>query len=464
MFQNCFGIDFSYMCSNVANGLPPESLHLPDLPGVVCANLSLGSLFVSMLIYGCAMIVRYHSLAPRSEDAVCYVRRMIGRMPELEKKRETMIAAATHLEKTFGTDYISITSIVNTYKMIKEKIQRFCLCVRCAKELDWLWKGIYCLTAITGTILAISRLLEDLVLDSRLLPTRYGLLSTFDDLREGGLNKRSGSLPQWLRQGLMADQDDKYTGSRFRRYAKFFSGDDWVRTSADERSAMSNGKLYCYVESLQCLTDDYQRAATIHVGSGSIQYSSKLHRAVLDHTDRWRLLGYPAREGSIVTDTTALNRDITTLRLKVKAMVEEGPETLSFWYSVSSAAGSAEISSRKLITRLHDARNYLRLTFVPQILPRIPTLVLDTGHYVLFEGEGMVESLRYRLTEDTHIIRPLRKNLLGRVVAIYNSQQLTSLVKSGEELLAFAEYWAGRFEHNVGDFGTRPADYYALVS
>jgi hypothetical protein len=463
MFQSCFGTDFSDMCSNVVDGASPGSLYLPDLPGVVRADLSLSSLFVSMIVYGSAMIVRYTSLSPKSEDSVSYVKRMIGRMPELEENRQTMIAAAAHLERTFGTDYRSIISIDETYNMIKQEIRKFCLCGSCAKEPDRLWRRIYCLTAIMETILDTSRLLEGLVLDSRLLPTRYGLLSAFEDVKEID-SCRSGPLPHWLRKGLMADQDENNTGTRFRRYAKFFSGDDWVNTSADERSAMSNGKLYCYVGGLQGLTDCYQRAATIHVGSGSIQYATKLHRAVFDYTDRWGLLGYAARERSIVTETTALNRDTTTPRLKVKAMVEEGPDTLSFWYNVSSAAGSADISPRKLITRLHDARKYLRVVVAPQILPRIPNPVLDTGHYVLVEGEGIVDLLRNRLTENAHMLRPLRDNLLGRVVAIYNSQQPTALVKSDEDLLSFAEYWAGKFEHDVGDFGSRSSDYYALVS
>lgn len=218
---------------------------------------------------------------------------------------------------------------------------------------------------------------------------------------------------------------------------------------------MIDGKLYCYVGSLRGLSDRLEHTSRIHVGSGSIQYGTRLHYKVFDEliaSDSQRA-GYSARSTSLVSDISLLWQDTASPGLQLHGMVEERLDNLSFKYRISSRYGALTISPGKFSKSLRRALHYK----VGEKSPKSDVadwLPLSGGVYILVEGEGGAD-----ISDRCHLLRPMRSNLLGRCVAISGSRQLTALVKNDEELADFARFWD--FQRKK-----RPDErvYYSLVS
>lgn len=283
----------------------------------------------------------------------------MNRIPELENKREILSVIALQLDEEYKTDHESIHTIRERYLRVRTAIADVCLCRICKSKVESIRRREYCLASLTETVLSMSYLLEGLVLESQLLPSRYGLQSMFDSdklrIPRSFINGKGAPISlKKLIEKLTKECDDDVT-RKFSIYAKLSTGYDEAiplfQKPLFKSSAMSDGKIYCYIDTLRSLTNCPQQAAIVHVGSGGIQHSTRIHRAVFDEHGEWDMpLRYPAGKSSVVSDTGGLSRDTTTPRLKVKAMVEERADTLSFLYNVSSVAGSAVISPSSVVT------------------------------------------------------------------------------------------------------------------
>ena len=236
-------------------------------------------------------------------------------------------------------------------------------------------------------------------------------------------------------------------------------------------SAVSDGKIYCFIDTVRELTDSYEQASIVHVGAGSIQVGYRLHYTVFDspsdNTNSTR--GYNAQYAAIPDDASIQSefaRDTTSPDLRITCVVHDSLY-LACWYHLSpqqsSQQGEISISPGSFLRRLlTDATLFgirLRLDDVETDFDSWDGLDEDYGsgdlsdmdliysdsdedapndhleYRISAHGEG---SLPPRSSGDTAIIiRPHYGNKLGRCAALTTSIPPVALVNDIRDLRKF---------------------------
>ena len=470
MLQDTFGDDVKEL-------LQPESTdwlqtilnNVPNHKSLKAANTA----FRSLLVIGASIYVSSTAESCRYRDVETYLLAAMDNIPELRINRQTLLREAHALPPRHEWD---LSIILKAYQESNAELESSCLCHWCHPPLSDFWqtgkprvptKRNKCLVVLTDTILYLSFILSGTVLDSALLPYRAGLLDLYERRRDlhTSINGDKARLP--LTRLSSADDNeicehltggpDEYAGKQFPIYATLFSAAVWPALPGKHCNAASDGKLYCYVENLRELSDRFEQASLIHVGSGAIHFGTQLHSHVFDlqhNSDQAN--GYPARNTTMTSDISVLNRDSASPDLQIEAVVEEKVSVLAFGYRVSSRLRSFMVLPGQFIHQLREARMYKWAKPMPDPKGLSWHPILGGGSYILVEGEGWID-----IAQSCHILRPLRANLLGRCVAISRSQQPVALVQNDEELVKFETIWfRQQYDRAHGD-ATR---YYVLIS
>lgn len=146
-----------------------------------------------------------------------------------------------------------------------------------------------------------------------------------------------------------------------------FSG--YMPNTLSERvCAMTDGRVYCHLNTLTSLSDHLELASQVQIGVCSIQTKSRQYpyilnrvrlqpeRSVRDFTWERRIMEDKC-EITQKSLSSACWKDETSLSPDLVAMVEESVH-LIFWYRLSSDWGSMDISPAAFVDSLYKANEY----------------------------------------------------------------------------------------------------------
>lgn len=307
----------------------------------------------------------------------------------------------------------------------------------------------FCLIYLTETVVYMMYLLDRVVLDVPLQPTIYGMHRIYS---ASAIRPESEGLFQDLTRSI-----DQHVSSVYGDIASLFAGQDW---GVDLLGclAKSDGKLYCYSRLVEGLTDNIQVASQIHVGSGQMEYRSRIHQALLDNDGRGQHeAGYPARSTQVVDSTAFLGRDTTSSPISSEVVIVETPAHLYLRHRVNTASGYIEIIPTLFLQRLQEAMEYQHCTRISLSNSTRWNAVLQGHQYIVVEGEGLVE-----VSHQCHVLRPLQGNILGSCAAIAKTQCAVALVRDQKDLELFARFWC--MQHDKRKNINMGLIYYVLIS
>ena len=209
----------------------------------------------------------------------------------------------------------------------------------------------------------------------------------------------------------------------------------------DPTSAISDGKVYCFIDTLQGLSDSFEKASIIHVGAGSIESGNRLHKRVYDYKRprAARSLVYQAQSVRLVEKGLCpLAEDFTSPDLSIQATVEESIR-LSFWYHISSKLGATLISPGSFVQdQLRRAVAFkTRSSLETKPSGRWEETVVYDQYYSVIYGEGLPPK-KY---STSIVLRPHRNNVLGRCVALMTTPTPVALLGSQSDLFHFLNRW-----------------------
>ena len=432
MFRGTFGTDADDLFS-------PSTRSIVN---ILAEPLGLDDHFAQQFVAGAAFYTFFTAEACRYENPTQFVLSAISSIPELCPLRQKLLEAASQYTKTSTTQMV----VFKNYSRARRQLTSRCSCPLHAKE--YLRKSgfqkVYCLPRIATTALVLTHVLGSLSLHEPLLPKRTGILRIYNDIREidedGEIDPQNslGSHPvSWLQSRLTLWFSD--LSFRFSMYVTLFSGVPSPVLLGTSISAMSDGKVYCYIDTVQNLSDRFEKASTTHVGAGSIQAGNRLHYTVFDgkrHDEKSRF-GYPARKIEIVEKGhSPFAEDLTTSDLRIEAVVEESVR-LAFSYRISSTAGEIHVPPGYFVKeRLANAVEF-KTKEVPESITLGNSNDIVDEYFSVVHGEGVIPQ-----QENTRIIvRPHCGNILGRCVALMTSSLPVAMLNSESDLSTFFKLW-----------------------
>lgn len=432
MFRETFGKDADDLFS------PSKR----SVVNILAEPLGLDDHFAQQFVAGAAFYTFFTAEACRFENPTEFVLAAMSSVPELHPLRQKLLNAASHYTKTSTTQMV----VFQNYSRARRQLTSRCCCPLHAKE--YLRKSgvqaVYCLPRIATTTLVLTYLLGSLSLHEPLMPKRTGLLRLYSDIREidedgeidPGILQDSHPV-SWLQSRLTLWFSD--LSFRFSMYVTLFSGVPSPVLLGISISAMSDGKVYCYIDTVQNLSDRFEKASTIHVGTGSIQAGNRLHYTVFDgkRYDEKSRFRYPARKVEIVEKgRSPFAEDFTTSDLRIEAVVEESVR-LAFSYRISSTAGEIHIPPGYFVKeRLANAMEFKTKELPASIMSNHATDIMDE-YFSVIHGEGVIPQQR----NTRIIVRPHRGNILGRCVALMTSSLPVAMLNSESDLSTFTKLW-----------------------
>lgn len=402
---------------------------------------------------------RYASIHDFVLGAEAYIR-------ELEPMKQRLLQAAS--QWNYDGD--------NLYDMFLEKLLALCELCRChthgwSRPLDRPLDEPLCSVVVAETILVVSYLLGQTNIVGSLNPRRAGLLSMYSyieryhSLFESTLENSSSGRPptsatlfHWEIKSILIPESCKngFPGL-FDTYMSLFSGLDSSSSYVGKTvSAASDGKIYCFVDSVRELSDCYKTASIVHIGVGTIQFGDRLHYSIFDES-RSAKAGYETLRLTAFHGATpeGLALDTTSPELKVEAMVEERRK-LTFWYRLYSRRGNILISPGVFVDDLKGAnqfRDYWKSLYQHHLSGGYESgdIAGRSLEILTAQGEGTLPN-GYKIGSGGIIVRPHHNNTLGRCAAIALSPRPKALINKPEDLDHFArthyvlEYRSGKAE------------------
>ena len=203
------------------------------------------------------------------------------------------------------------------------------------------------------------------------------------------------------------------------RYMMLFTGDRIELSSSMEyTSAYSHGGIYCFMESISELSMDYGKASRIHIGFGTIECRSKVHRWVCDKrrlsieaADR----PYSVPSRASVKGLSVLDTDSSSPSLRMEAVVEDTAQ-LVFYYKISDGEGTRLISPLSFVNDCLLPMTKLKLLSDNCELSKEQWQSMsESSTYEVLYGEG--PTLDGLAASTSLVLRPHAGNLLGQCVA-----------------------------------------------
>ena len=437
MFSEAFGEDFEDLMNLSVQYSDP-------LPGLAAPAENFAHLF----LIGAAFYVFHTSESCRYRDITEFVLSAMTSIPELRQCKHKLLDTA--LQVRFSA--MSIDELSLEYEHNRS-------------NLACNFPGVFCGARMTETIIIMSYLLGRLTLEGSLLPKRSGILRIYNDIRNSSdtdIYNTSGKNA--LRVRLSPDEIATSLSFQLMRYVSIFSGEPAQFSIGDSTSAVSDGKVYCFIDTLLDLSDSFKKATMIHVGAGSIQAGNHLHETVYDrdqprehHSTVYGIVYQAQRVQHLEKNLCPFAEDSTSPDLSIKAAVEESVR-LSFWYHISSKVGAIFISPGSFVqNQLKEAIAFKIGSYPKTRNPDHSEQTVDHDQYLsVIYGEGLApKDYSTRL-----ILRPHRGNVLGRCIALKTSSTPVALLGSESDLLQFMEFWDHKTKNN-SQFGSAR---YTLIS
>ena len=453
MFSETFGSDFDdLMKISVDHSDPP-----PRSPTFSAPAENFSRLFIA----GAAFFVFHTTEASRYRDVAEFVLSAMSSIPELRPCKHRLLDNAIHVEFSAMTlDELSIE-----YRNVRSALAL----TRSANDHQFTRRA-FCLAKITETVAIMSYLLGRLALEGSLLPNRSGILKIYDDIREPfnmefaresentKLDRRYES--NHLQDLLKPDESATTLIFQLARYLSIFSGDTAQFQIGGSTSAISDGKVYCFIDSLQGLSDSFEKASVIHVGAGSIQAGNRLHGRVYDQDERLESDStiYRAQHVQLVEKSLSpFAEDSTSPDLSIKATVEESVR-LSFWYHISTKLGTTLISPGSFVqSQLRKAVRFKKVSYPKTKSPDHGEEIVDHDQYIsVIYGEGLAP----KHYSTRIILRPHHGNILGRCIALMTSSTRIALLGSESDLSQFMKFW----DHETKSSPQPASLHYTLIS
>ena len=255
MFSETFGRDFEDLINlsvEHSNPLPgPSIISTPE------------DTFARLFIAGAAFFVFHTTESCRYKDIMEFVLSAMSSIPELRPCKHRLLDPAIQLK----VSAMSLDELSNEYNCNRS------ILARGHSVFDRQYHArVFCRARITDTIIIMSYLLGRLTLESSLLPKRSGILNIYNDIpRFGELSPGDRSESLGLQALLYAEEIIKTLSFQFSKYVSIFSGEQAPFSIGGSTSALSDGKVYCFIDTLQGLSDSFEKASVIHIGAGSIQ-------------------------------------------------------------------------------------------------------------------------------------------------------------------------------------------------
>lgn len=313
-----------------------------------------------------------------------------------------------------------------------------------------------CVVHIALVVFRLMSLLDRIIIDTTLRPTAFGLHYLYERYHYEKIHHmldkdRMLEADELIILNELAQTD---RSENYAMIAMLFSA-EYFYEDGPGFVAKSNGKIYCYDHVMEGLTDEWQEARKVHVGSGHIEYRVRLHPAL--YGQGHNTIGYAARRIEAVDTFDFLKLDTTPKRIDAQLIVDEGPAYLSLLHHITTDAGEIYICPLRFRHQLERAVKY-------KIEPRIPksgreswSSILRGSQFVGVHGGGWAAA-----SHTYHTLRPHRGNILGRCIAISHTESAVALVKSHEEVEMVARYWV----HFCNTYSRPPLklEYLTLVS
>ena len=426
MFSETFGKDFEHLIY-----LPEEYSDPYSKPLVLSTP---DDRFALLFVAGAAFFVHHTTEACRYKAVMEFMLSAINSIPELQTCKHRLLDPALQ----HWASAMSVEDLSEVYLLRRDLLARD----RSVFDKQY-HPTTFCLARITETILIMSYLLGRLTLDSLLLPKRSGILKIYNESPispEKGYSSKS-AMVQAL---LYPEENIKPLSFQFSKYVSLFSGEPAPFSMGDSTSALSDGKVYCYIDTLQALSDSFEKASVIHIGAGSIQAGNRLHDRVYDlyRPSETHSIVYQAERVQLIEKSLCpFAEDSTSPNLSIKAAVEESIH-LSFWYEVSSKHGATLISPGSFVQdRLRKAVAFKIESCIPYKDTKAPShngeIVNHDQYFSVLYGEGLApENYSARI-----ILRPHRGNVLGRCIALMTSSTPVALLACESDLSQFFKFW-----------------------
>ena len=414
----------------------------------------IGEAFVNFFIGGAVFYTCFTEEYTRYSSVHDFVLQAIIHISEMRPLKQALLRAATQWDQ-----YIrSGLNFYSKFELALRNLSRRCRCTEhkmdAPDEYPVYAKDAFCLLGVAATILVMTYLLGRLKLAVPLSPRRSGILTIYNDVKGRYKNKNPPKLSHTIVQNLLKPTlwgDILDLRSLFSMYMTLFSSEQSFELAGRPTLAISDGKVYCFIETVRELSDHFERASVVNVGAGSIQVESRLHNRILDGQGHMEALSdYEAfRVGTYRDNIPAImTHDTTSPELRAEAVVEDSIN-LSFWYRLSSKHGQTVISPGKFINNLQTAIGYA-VYAQPQSWDDKPCTdstsasdVASCQDITVVDGEGLLA--RQFQAPSNIVIRPHCGNMLGRCVALVNStrtvamlNETIAMLNKDEDLVQFA--------------------------
>lgn len=444
MFSETFGRDFEDLINlsvEHSNPLPvPSMISTPE------------DNFARLFIAGAAFLVFHTNEACRYKDIMKFVLSAMSCIPEIRPCKHILLDPAIQLKASAMT----LDELCKEYNHIRDILTR----ENCVLDQQNS-RRTFCLAKITETIIIMSYLLGRLTLEGSLLPKWSGILQIYNDIPSYPDREFAGRSESFRLQAVLYPEENIKTLSfQLSKYLSIFSGEPAPFSMGGSTSALSDGKVYCFIDTLQGLSDSFEKASIIHVGAGSIQAGNRLRERVNDpyRPSETHSIVYKAERVQLVEKGLCpFAEDSTSPDLSVKAAVEESVH-LSFWYHVSSKFGTTVISPGSFVQhRLREAVAFKLRSYQETITPdHSEEIVNHDQYYSVIYGEGLAPS-HY---STRIILRPHRGNVLGRCIALMTSSTPVALLGCESDLSQLFKFW----DHKTKTDSLPAALRYTLIS
>lgn len=492
MLCETFGRDAEDLLRQTPESSPDESKPSSDCTHTLSLNevSNLNDAFVGFFVAGAAFYTCLTTESTRYANVQDFILSATTRLPELTPLKGKLSQVASQL----NLSEMSSRELCAGYFHARKALTIRCRCPEHNVRIfsfEVQRRSQFCLARIAEIYLSMSYLTGRLHLEVPLNPRRHGILRLYEDMRAfpADANER---LPQGvirdenrIRSQIMCDSGDTDLRFLFSTYIALFSGEPPPLSLGTSASAISDGKICCFIDTVRELSDCYEQASVVHVGAGSIQVGYRLHYTVFDgqkdYTD-YTQHGYSAQQAENLhydEISTRLAQDTTSPGLQVTSVVHDSVH-LAFWYRFSpqsaSQPGEILISPGSFVKHLlADA-----VRFKSQVRRKAESAgpsagddiggivqvgdlseedlsneeLIDKGlnnhnfNIIAAHGEG---SLPPRYWNDNAIIvRPHCGNKLGRCAALTTSLPPVALLNSAEDLEAFLRVF-GNAKAILGD-------------
>ena len=446
MFSETFGRDFE------------DLHHLLDERSQYGEFSARADIFERLFITGAAFFVFHTAEACRYRNITDFVLSAMDFIPELQSWKQKLLDPA--FQCRFSA--MSLDELSSEYEQSRSILARVGFASNEQNQ-----SRIYCLAKITDTMIIMSYLFGRLDLEDPILPKRSGILSIYWNTpipadvditpipSDAEFFDSHGS--DALRALLYPEEDQQSLSFQLRKYVSIFSGEPAQLLIVGSTSAISDGRVYCFIDTLQRLSDSYAQASRIHVGAGSIQSGHRLHDHVFDPDSPGEVHStvYRARDmRRVQKDLCPFNEDFTSPDLSINAVVEETAR-LTFCYHTSSRLGAIPISPASFVhIGLRNAVTFKTGSYPKIRKPGNRDGILDHNEdFSVIYGEGRP----HQDCSTRFILRPHHGNVLGRCIALVTSSRPVALLGYDSDFSQFMKFWNHETKIN-------PQPHYTLIS